>query len=49
VARNFQEAYWTAKTGAPQRVRFFVRYRDYQKAKELNEAFFNSPFDFEME
>jgi hypothetical protein len=37
------------KTGIPQRVRFFVRYRDYQKARELNEAFFSAPFEFEME
>ena len=49
LTRNVQEAYWMAKMGAPQRIRFFVRYRDYQRAKELNEAFFNSPFEFEME
>ena len=47
--RNVQEAYLRAKTGAPRRVRFFVRYRDYQKAKELNEAFFNAEFVFEEE
>lgn len=37
------------KTGIPQRVRFFVRYRDYQQAKELNEAFFSGSFDLETE
>ena len=37
------------RTGIPQRVRFFVRYRDHEKAKELNEAFFSGSFDFEME
>ena len=37
------------RTGIPQRVRFFVRYRDYEKAKELQEAFFSASFDFEME
>ena len=47
--RNVQEAFLMAKTGAPPRVRFFVRYRDYQKAKELNKAFFCADFDFEME
>ena len=47
VTRNVQEAYWMAKMGAPQRIRFFVRYRDYQRAKELNEAFFNGSFVFE--
>ena len=49
VPRNVQEAYWMAKMGAPQRIRFFVRYRDYQRAKELNEAFFSADFDFGME
>ena len=49
VTRNVQEAYWMAKMGAPQRIRFFVRYRDYQRAKELNEAFFSADFDFGME
>ena len=49
LTRNVQEAYWMAKTGAPQRIRFFVRYRDYQKAKELNEAFFSADFIFETE
>jgi hypothetical protein len=38
-----------AKTGAPMRVRFFVRYRDYQRAKELNEAFFSGEFDLPSE
>lgn len=38
-----------SKTGIPQRVRFFVRYRDYQQAMELNEAFFNASFEFDTE
>ena len=37
------------KTGIPQRVRFFVPYRDYQKAKELHDAFFGAEFVFEEE
>ena len=49
LTRNVFGAGMVTKTGIPQRVRFFVRYRDYQQAKELNEAFFNNPFDFEME
>lgn len=49
LTRNVHGAALITKTGLPQRTRFFVRYRDYQKAKELNEAFFNSPFEFEME
>ena len=47
--RNVQEAYWMAKTGAPRRVRFFVPYRDYQKAKELHDAFFSAEFVFDEE
>ena len=47
--RNVQEAYLMAKTGAPRRVRFFVPYRDYQKAKELNDAFFQADFEFDTE
>jgi hypothetical protein len=49
LTRNVHGAGMVTKTGIPQRTRFFVRYRDYQKAQELNEAFFNSPFEFEME
>ena len=49
LTRNVHGAALITKTGLPQRTRFFVRYRDYPKAKELNEAFFNSPFEFEME
>ena len=49
LTRNIHGAALITKTGLPQRTRFFVRYRDYPKAKELNEAFFNSPFEFEME
>ena len=49
LTRNVQESYLMARTGAPRRVRFFVRCRDYRRARELNEAFFNSPFEFEME
>ena len=49
LTRNVHGAGMVTKTGIPQRVRFFVRYRDYQKAKELNEAFFSAPFEFEME
>jgi hypothetical protein len=49
VTRNVHGAGMVAKTGIPQRVRFFVRYRDYQRAKELNEAFFNADFVFDTE
>ena len=49
VTRNVHGAGMVAKTGIPQRVRFFVRYRDYQQAKELNEAFFSGSFDLETE
>ena len=49
MTRNVHGAGMMAKTGAPMRVRFFVRYRDYQQAKELNEAFFSGEFDFETE
>ena len=49
LERNIYGAGQVKRTGIPQRVRFFVRCRDYQKAKELNEAFFNAEFDFEME
>ena len=47
--RQVHGAAMVTKTGIPQRTRFFVRYRDYGTARELNEAFFNSPFEFEME
>ena len=49
LTRNVHGAAMVAKTGIPSRVRFFVRYRDYQKARELNEAFFQAPFEFERE
>ena len=49
VARKLHGAALTAKTGIPQRTRFFVRFRDYQKGKELNEAFFNGAFEFDTE
>ena len=49
LTRNVHGAALITKTGLPQRTRFFVRYRDYQKAKELNEAFFSADFDFGME
>ena len=49
LTRNVFGAGMVTKTGIPQRTRFFVRYRDYGTARELNEAFFNSPFEFEME
>ena len=49
MTRNVHGAGMIAKTGIPQRVRFFVRYRDYQSAKELNEAFFNADFVFDTE
>ena len=49
VTRNIHGAGLISKTGIPQRVRFFVRYRDYQRAKELNEAFFDASFVFEEE
>ena len=49
VTRNVHGAGMVAKTGIPQRVRFFVRFRDHQRAKELNEAFFNADFVFDTE
>ncbi len=49
LTRNVHGAGMITKTGIPQRVRFFVRYRDFEKAKELNEAFFNADFVFEEE
>ena len=49
LTRDLHGAGLVTKTGMPPRTRFFVRYRDYQKGKELNEAFFSAPFDFEME
>ena len=49
LTRNVHGAGMISKTGIPRRVRFFVRYRDYQRAKELNEAFFNAEFVFEEE
>ena len=47
LTRKVHGAALVTKTGIPQRVRFFVRYQDYQRAKELNEAFFNGSFVFE--
>ena len=35
------------KTGVPQRTRFFVRYRDFAQARELEQAFFSADFIFE--
>ena len=49
LTRDLYGAGLTAKTGLPRRIRFFVRYRDFERAKELNEAFFSADFDFEME
>jgi hypothetical protein len=49
LTRRVHGAAMITKTGIPQRVRFFVRYRDYQQAKELNEAFFSGSFDLETE
>lgn len=49
MTRNVYGAGMIAKTGIPQRIRFFVRYRDYQRAKELNDAFFNGSFLFDMD
>jgi hypothetical protein len=49
LTRRVYGAAMITKTGIPQRVRFFVRYRDYQQAKELNEAFFSGSFDLETE
>ena len=49
LTRRVHGAAMVTKTGIPQRVRFFVPYRDYQRAKELNEAFFNGAFVFEEE
>ena len=47
LTRRVHGAALVTKTGIPQRVRFFVRYRDYQRAKELNEAFLNGAFVLE--
>ena len=47
--RKVHGAAMVTKTGIPQRVRFFVPYRDYQKAKELHDAFFGAEFVFEEE
>ena len=47
LTRRVHGAALVTKTGIPQRVRFFVPYRDYQRAKDLNEAFFNGAFVFE--
>ena len=49
LERNLYGAGQVKRTGIPQRIRFFVPYRDYEKARELNEAFFKSPFEFDME
>ena len=49
LTRNVYGVGMMTKTGIPQRVRFFVRYRDYQRARELNEAFFSASFDSDME
>ena len=49
LTRKVHGAALMTKTGIPQRTRFFVRYRDHQRAKELNEAFFSGSFDFETE
>ena len=47
--RKVHGAAMVTKTGIPQRTRFFVPYRDYQKAKELHDAFFGAEFVFEEE
>ena len=49
LERNVYGAGQVKRTGIPERVRFFVRYRDHAQAAELNEAFFSGSFDFEME
>ena len=49
MERNVYGAGQVKRTGIPERVRFFVRYRDHAQAAELNEAFFSGSFDFEME
>ena len=49
LTRRVHGAALVTKTGIPQRVRFFVAYRDYQKAKELHDAFFGAEFVFEEE
>ena len=45
--RTLHGAGVVVKTGIPQRTRFFVRYRDYAQAKELENAFFSAEFIFE--
>ena len=49
LTRRVHGAALVTKTGIPQRVRFFVTYRDYQRAKELHDAFFGAEFVFEEE
>ena len=49
LERNVYGVGQVKRTGIPQRIRFFVRYRDYQLARDLNEAFFSSSFELEME
>lgn len=45
--RSLRGAGIVAKTGIPQRTRFFVRYQDLAQAKELEQAFFSGDFIFE--
>ena len=45
--RKVHGAAMVTKPGIPQRVRFFVTYRAYQRAKELHDAFFGAEFVFE--
>lgn len=47
VTRNVFGVGRVKMTGAPERVRFFVRYRDLARAKELDKAFFSAEFIFE--
>lgn len=50
VTRNVYGAARVKMTGLPERVRFFVRYGQYQQATELQEAFFGAEYvDFPAE
>lgn len=49
LERSIYGAAQVKRTGIPERVRFFVRYRDHGRATELNEAFFSASFELDME
>lgn len=45
IAKRLHGSAMMCKTGIPQRVRFFVPYRQYPQAKELEAAFFSGEFE----